>query len=209
MEEKKYNRRKQSEYTTKVAKEAMEENKKIKQSKKDRIKEILKEAGYDPKVHYTSKQKREFTRIVKNKLFTKPKPVTLTKEGILSRFEKEKKLKAFRFNKLHYKPLPIKAGKQRPISAAEASEKETPKERKFMYVVQRRRSDDPMRCYDFETNYFNAETREVAKKKAMKIAKKYKKDESFAGITIKDINGDNSHIYYSGKHLLEEAKKAA
>lgn len=208
MEEKKYNRKKQSEYITKTAYEAMKANKDAKQSKKDRIKEILKEAGYDPKAQYTSKQKRKFTRIVKNKLFTESKPVTLTKDEILSRFEEEKKLKAFRFDRLHYEPLPVKKGKQRLISVAELLKKEEPKERKFMYVVQRKRSDDPMRTYDFATDYFNADTREAAKKKVMKIAKKYKKDESFAGITVKDINGDNSHTYYSGKRLLE-VKKAA
>lgn len=209
MEEKKYNRRKQSEYTTKVAKEAIEENKKIKQSKKDRIKEILKEAGYDPKTKYTSKQKRAFTRIVKNKLFTKPKLVTLTEDEIKKRFQLEAVEKKLRFDARLYEPLPIKAGKQRPVSAEEASKKEKPNKREFRYVVQRKRSDDPMRCYDYETNYFKAETREAAKKKAMKIAKKYEKDELFTGVVVKDINGDNSHTYYSGKYLIEEADKAA
>lgn len=202
MEEKKYNRRKQSEYTTEVAKEAMRENKKVKQSKKDRIKEILREAGYDPKAQYTSKQKKAFTRIVKNKLFTKPKPVTLTEDEIKKRFQLEAVKKILRFDARLYEPLPVKAGKQRPVSAAEAGAKEKPNEREFRYVVQRRRSDDPMRCYDFATDYFKAKTREEARKEAAKIAKKYKNDTSFTGVAVKDINGDNSITYYSGKYLI-------
>ena len=60
---------------TEIAKNAIEENKAIKQSKKERIKNILMKAGYDPTIHYTRKEKKKFTRIVKNSLFTKsPKP---------------------------------------------------------------------------------------------------------------------------------------
>lgn len=47
----------------------MEENKAIKQSKKERIKNILMKAGYDPTIHYTRKEKKKFTRIVKKTLF--------------------------------------------------------------------------------------------------------------------------------------------
>ena len=68
--------KKQSEYTTKVAKDAMNENKSIKQSKKELIKNILMKAGYDPTIRYTRKEKKHFTRIVKNNMFTKPKGVT-------------------------------------------------------------------------------------------------------------------------------------
>lgn len=202
MEEKKYNRKKQSEYITKTAYEAMKANKDAKQSKKDRIKEILKEAGYDPKAQYTSKQKRAFTRIVKNKLFTKPKPVTLTDDECRERFKKQAVIKQMNFDMRAYEELPVKKGKQRPISVAELLKKEKPNERQFRYTVSRKRSDDPMRTYDFATDYFKAKTREEAKKKAAKIAKKYEKDSSFAGITVKDINGDNSIVYYGKSHLL-------
>ena len=77
--------KRQAEYTTKIATESRNENKNAKLSKKERIKQILKEAGYDPTIKYTSKEKRKFTCIVKNKLFEKPKPVTLTKEQIKER----------------------------------------------------------------------------------------------------------------------------
>lgn len=151
---------------TEIAKNAMEENKAIKQSKKELIKNILMKAGYDPTIHYTRKEKKKFTRIVK------------------------------------YKPLPIKAGKQKGFTAAELAVKEKPKERKFKYVINRRRSDDDKRTYDFKTDYFVASTREEAKKKAAKEAKQYRNDSSFAGITVQDIEGDNNIIYYDGKSLL-------
>ena len=68
--------KKQSEYTTKVAKDAMNENKSIKQSKKELIKNILMKAGYDPTIRYTRKEKKHFTRIVKNNMFSKPNAIT-------------------------------------------------------------------------------------------------------------------------------------
>lgn len=166
--------KRQKEFTTKIAKEAMEENKRIKQSKKDRIKEILKEAGFDPKKRYTASEKRKFTRIVKNKLFTKSVPVTLTDEQC----------------------------KERGATAAELSVKEEPKERKFRYSIQRKREGDSMRTYDFLTDNFIAKTNEEAKKKAAKLAKKYVKDTSFAGITVQDIEGDNNITYYTRNKLL-------
>ena len=42
--------------------------------------------------------------------------------------------------------------------------RDRPKERKFTYVINRRRSDDDKRTYDFKTDYFVASTREEAKK---------------------------------------------
>lgn len=82
--------KKQSEYTTKVAKDAMNENKSIKQSKKELIKNILMKAGYDPTIRYTRKEKKHFTRIVKNNMFTKPKGVTLTTEQIKEKIKADK-----------------------------------------------------------------------------------------------------------------------
>lgn len=82
--------KKQSEYTTKVAKDAMNENKSIKQSKKELIKNILMKAGYDPTIRYTRKEKKHFTRIVKNNMFTKPKGVTLTTEQIKEKIKANK-----------------------------------------------------------------------------------------------------------------------
>ena len=172
----------------------MEENKAIKQSKKERIKNILMKAGYDPTIHYTRKEKKKFTRIVKNSLFDKsPKPKERTKQ---------KAAKEARMEALKYKPLPIKAGKQKGFTAAELAVKEKPKERKFKYAINRRRSDDDKRTYDFKTDYLVASTRDEAKKKVAKEAKQYRNDSSFAGITVQDIEGDNNIIYYDGKSLL-------
>lgn len=103
---------------------------------------------------------------------------------------------------LKYKPLPIKAGKQKGFTAAELAVKEKPKERKFKYTINRRRSDDDKRTYDFKTDYLVASTRDGAKKKVAKEAKQYRNDSSFAGITVQDIEGDNNIIYYDGKSLL-------
>lgn len=170
---------KQKQQPTKVAIEAMKENKAIVQSKKERIKQILMKAGYDPTVNYTRKEKKKFTRIVKDNLFVKAKPTTLTTKQI------KDKLKA-----------------NRAAKKAELAVKEKPNKRKFKYTVQRRRSDDEKRVYDFKTDYFIALTRDDAKKKAAIEAKKFKKDTSFAGITVQDIEGDNNIIYYDGKSLL-------
>lgn len=194
--------KRQKEFTTKVAKEAMEENKRIKQSKKDRIKEILKEAGFDPKERYTASEKRKFTRIVKNKLFTKSVPVTLTDEQCKERCKQRVIAKKARLDALPYARLEIKPGKQRGATAAELSVKEEPKERKFRYSIQRKREGDSMRTYDFLTDNFIAKTNEEAKKKAAKLAKKYVKDTSFAGITVQDIEGDNNITYYTRNKLL-------
>lgn len=188
---------------TEIAKNAIEENKVIKQSKKELIKNILMKAGYDPTIHYTRKEKKKFTRIVKNSLFTKsPKPGERSKAEWKELFTQQKAAKEARMEALKYKPLPIKAGKQKGFTAAELAVKEKPKERKFKYVINRRRSDDDKRTYDFKTDYFVASTREEAKKKAAKEAKQYRNDSSFAGITVQDIEGDNNIIYYDGKSLL-------
>lgn len=190
--------KKQSEYTTKIAKEAINENKRIKQSKKELIKKILMEAGYEPKKYYTRKEKKHFTRIVKNKLFAKPAPVkSLSKEEYQEKFAKEKLVKKARLDSLPYMQLPVKKGKQRPISAEEATKKENPNKRKFKYIIQRKSDENPIKNYDFLTDYFEASTRNEAYDKAKEIAKNYKKDTSFCGITVQDINGDNSIKYLS------------
>lgn len=188
---------------TKIAKNAIEENKAIKQSKKELIKNILMKAGYDPTIYYTRKEKKKFTRIVKNSLFTKsPKPEERSKAEWKELFTQQKAAKEARMEALKYKPLPIKAGKQKGFTAAELAVKEKPKERKFKYTINRRRSDDDKRTYDFKTDYLVASTRDEAKKKVAKEAKQYRNDSSFAGITVQDIEGDNNIIYYDGKSLL-------
>lgn len=207
---------KQKQQPTKVAIEAMKENKAIVQSKKERIKQILMKAGYDPTVNYTRKEKKKFTRIVKDNLFVKAKPTTLTTKQIKDKLKANRAVKKAelasrkaklaemqaKFEEEARKPLPSKEGKQKGFTAAELAVKEKPNKRKFKYTVQRRRSDDEKRVYDFKTDYFIALTRDDAKKKAAIEAKKFKKDTSFAGITVQDIEGDNNIIYYDGKSLL-------
>ena len=158
---------KQKQQPTKVAIEAMKENKAIVQSKKERIKQILMKAGYDPTVNYTCKEKKKFTRIVKDNLFVKAKPTTLTtkqikdklkanraakKAELASRKAKLAEMQA-KFEEEARKPLPSKEGKQKGFTAAELAVKEKPNKRKFKYTVQRRRSDDEKRVYDFKTDF--------------------------------------------------------
>lgn len=198
--------KKQAEYTTKVAKDAMQENKSTCKSKKDLIKKILAEAGYEPTVHYTRKQKKHFTRIVKDKLFEKPKPVKiLSKEEYKEKFKAERAEKKIRLQNLpHIRELtgvlPVVKGKQRPIPVSELIKKEKPNLRKFRYSVNRK-EENSNRVYDFLTDYFDASTRKEAMNKAKEFAKKYKKDELFRGITVQDINGDNSITYYTREKL--------
>lgn len=189
--------KKQSEYTTKVAKDAMNENKSIKQSKKELIKNILMKAGYDPTIRYTRKEKKHFTRIVKNNMFTKPKAMKIKADKLARKSMQAKFDESVRSN-----PLTPKKGKQTAPSAAELSIKEKPNKRNFQYAIQRRCSDNDMKVYDFATGNFEASTRDEAKSKAAKLAKKYKKDTSFTGVTVKDIEGDNSITYYSRNKLL-------
>lgn len=199
---------KQSSYTTNTAKKAMEENKRIKQSKKDRVKEILKKAGYDNTIRYTREEKKRFTRIVKNKLFAKSdKTITLKPEIVKKETELKKRLDKKKVEKLMkatvYDRLPIQNGKQRGMIAREHCIKERPKLRKFRYTIDRKREGDPMRNYAFLTDYFEANTRSEALNKAKEIYKdkNYCKDTSFVGMTIHDMNGDGSMIYYSPKKL--------
>lgn len=198
--------KKQSEYTTKVAKAAMDENKSVKQSKKELVKGILMKAGYDPTIRYTRKEKRKFTRIVKNNLFVKPKSVTLTTEQIKEKIKTDKlakkEMQAKFEESVRNNPLPVVPGKQRGATAAELSVKEKPNKRNFQYAIQRKCSDNDMKVYDFATGNFEASTRDEAKSKATRLAKKYEKDTSFTGVTIKDIEGDNSITYYSRNKLL-------
>lgn len=191
---------------TKIAKTAMEENKAIKSSKKELIKNILMKAGYDPTIRYTRKEKKRFTRIVKNNMFIKPKPVTLTTEQIKEKIKTDKltkKAMQAKFDEeVRNNPLPPKKGKQMAPSAAELSVKEKPRKRIFDYTIDRRCSDEPMRNYPFLKGTIEATTKENAFLKAKKIAKEYKNDSSFVGITIKDVNDTNAIIFHTAQHLL-------
>lgn len=193
--------KRQAEYTTKIATESRNENKNAKLSKKERIKQILKEAGYDPTIKYTSKEKRKFTRIVKNKLFEKPKPVTLTKEQIKERIRIKQGLREQLLKERKHISEFVNKKIQKGYTAAELSVKEKTDIRTFQYVVQRKSEDNPQRDYDFLTDYFKASSREDAKNKAMKIAKKYADNDDVTGIRIQDSK-DNNIIYYTKSKLL-------
>jgi hypothetical protein len=193
--------KRQAEYTTKIATESRNENKNAKLSKKARIKQILKEAGYDPTIKYTSKEKRKFTRIVKNKLFEKPKPVTLTKEQIKERIRIKQGLREQLLKERKHISEFVNKKIQKGYTAAELSVKEKTDIRTFQYVVQKKSEDNPQRDYDFLTDYFKASSREDAKNKAMKIAKKYADNDDVTGIRIQDSK-DNNIIYYTKSKLL-------
>lgn len=193
--------KRQAEYTTKIATESRNENKNAKLSKKERIKQILKEAGYDPTIKYTSKEKRKFTRIVKNKLFEKPKPVTLTKEQIKERIRIKQGLREQPLKERKHISEFVNKKIQKGYTAAELSVKEKTDIRTFQYVVQKKSEDNPQRDYDFLTDYFKASSREDAKNKAMKIAKKYADNDDVTGIRIQDSK-DNNIIYYTKSKLL-------
>ncbi|QOR56831.1 hypothetical protein [uncultured phage cr56_1] len=193
--------KRQAEYTTKIATESRNENKNAKLSKKERIKQILKEAGYDPTIKYTSKEKRKFTRIVKNKLFEKPKPVTLTKEQIKERIRIKQGLREQLLKERKHISEFVNKKIQKGYTAAELSVKEKTDIRTFQYVVQKKSEDNPQRDYDFLTDYFKASSREDAKNKAMKIAKKYADNDDVTGIRIQDSK-DNNIIYYTKSKLL-------
>lgn len=193
--------KRQAEYTTKIATESRNENKNAKLSKKERIKQILKEAGYDPTIKYTSKEKRKFTRIVKNKLFEKPKPVTLTKEQTKERIRIKQGLREQLLKERKHISEFVNKKIQKGYTAAELSVKEKTDIRTFQYVVQKKSEDNPQRDYDFLTDYFKASSREDAKNKAMKIAKKYADNDDVTGIRIQDSK-DNNIIYYTKSKLL-------
>lgn len=193
--------KRQAEYTTKIATESRNENKNAKLSKKERIKQILKEAGYDPTIKYTRKEKRKFTRIVKNKLFEKPKPVTLTKEQIKERIRIKQGLREQLLKERKHISEFVNKKIQKGYTAAELSVKEKTDIRTFQYVVQKKSEDNPQRDYDFLTDYFKASSREDAKNKAMKIAKKYADNDDVTGIRIQDSK-DNNIIYYTKSKLL-------
>lgn len=79
--------KKQHTYTTEAGKASMNENKRIKENKKELIKTILQKAGYDPTIRYTRKEKKHFTRIVKKEISLQQ--ILLRKEEPLKTYEYE------------------------------------------------------------------------------------------------------------------------
>ncbi len=190
---------KQKDYTTKIGKSAQQENKTVKQAKKERIKQILTAAGFDPTIRYTRKEIKRFTRIVKNKLFIKPTPVNLTKEEIKARFTEEKAKKAVLLESRPY--AKIKGSSVEYLMKVKKTQEEKQKAKKFRYVVSNKSGDNSMKDIDFYTDYVNAKDKEDALSKVKVIAKKYKSDKKFCGIRIEDLS-TNNWTYYPKATLL-------
>lgn len=185
---------KQKDYTTKIGKNARQENKTARQAKKERIKQILASMGFEPTVHYTRKEKKKFTRTIKKLLFVQPKPVNLTDEEIKVRFQREKEYKA---ELLASRPHAneIKASVLEFLKQNKKVLNNKKNTRKFRYIVQNQSEDNPSKDIDFLTDYIEANTKEEALTKVKDIAKKYVNNEKFTGMRIEDTVSNDS-IYY-------------
>ena len=185
---------KQKDYTTKIGKNARQENKTARQAKKERIKQILTSMGFEPTVHYTRKEKKKFTRTIKKLLFVQPKPVNLTDEEIKVRFQREKEHKAeLLASRTHANE--IKASVLKFLKQNKKVLNNKKNTRKFRYIVQNRSEDNPSKDIDFLTDYIEANTKEEALTKVKDIAKKYVNNEKFTGMRIEDTVSNDS-IYY-------------
>lgn len=185
---------KQKDYTTKIGKNARQENKTARQAKKERIKQILTSMGFEPTVHYTRKEKKKFTRTIKKLLFVQPKPVNLTDEEIKVRFQREKEHKA---ELLASRPHAneIKASVLKFLKQNKKVLNNKKNTRKFRYIVQNQSEDNPSKDVDFLTDYIEANTKEEALTKVKDIAKKYVNNEKFTGMRIEDTISNDSTYY--------------
>lgn len=191
---------KQKSYTTDVGKNSRQENRTAKQAKKELIKQILASAGFEPTVHYTRKEKKKFTRLIKKQLFVQPKPVNLTKEEIKVRFQREKEHKAeLLASRPHINE--VKASVLEFLKKSKEILDNKKNTRKFRYVVQNQSEENPSKDTDFLTDYIEANTKEEALSKVKDIAKKYIDNEKFTGMRIEDtVNNDS--VYYPKSTLL-------
>lgn len=190
----------QKSYTTEVGKNSRQENKTAKQAKKELIKQILASAGFEPTVHYTRKEKKKFTRLIRKRLFVQPKPVNLTDEEIKVRFQREKEYKAeLLASRPHINE--IKASAIRFLGEEPKVLNNKKNIRKFRYVVQNQSEDNPMKSTDFYTDYLDANDKEEAFSKVKVLAKKYENNDKFTGITVEDLS-NNNWIYYTKSKLL-------
>lgn len=185
---------KQKDYTTKIGKNARQENKTARQAKKERIKQILAGMGFEPTVHYTRKEKKKFTQTIKKLLFVQPKPVNLTDEEIKVRFQREKEHKA---ELLASRPHAneIKASVLEFLKQNKKVLNNKKNTRKFRYIVQNQSEDNPSKDVDFLTDYIEANTKEEALTKVKDIAKKYVNNEKFTGMRIEDTISNDSTYY--------------
>lgn len=206
---------------TDIAKETQKEYHIVANSKKERIKQILQSVNYDPTIKYTRKEKKRFTRAVKNNLFSS-KSIDSTTIVKRKYYNREKLKVEYLLKKgISLTPhadmvnaaLAINNSKQtRSLSATEINHEKANK-RKFTYVINRvceadinsKKSNLPYKTYDFLTDYFEAETVKSAEIKAAKLSKKYLKDESFAGVTLKDPEGTNFITYLTPEKVTRLA----
>lgn len=156
---------------TDIAKRAVEENKRIKLEYKNSIKALLQKCGYDPKKHYTRKEKKRFSSFIKKNLYTNHT------SNLIKNLDKEKH-KGKQCCGL--KRISIKTDKSKTISI----EKEKVP---VALVVDMYCKDNPERTYEFYTTYSTISYKEERENEAAKLANKYKNNDKFAGITVKNM----------------------
>lgn len=193
---------------TKVGKEAIAANKKARLDKKEAIKKILASAGYDHTIKYSRKERKHFTRLVKNNLFITPKPVTLTDEEIEERI---KARKAKRVELLNSRPHAAEVAEKAKEAILDLKkifkESKKPKvqvtenKKEFVRSVQKFSDDNPIKSYDFYTDTIKAEDKEEALKLSKDLAKKHSNDPKFAGMSITP-KGTTDTTYYPKATLL-------
>lgn len=187
----------QKSYTTDIGKNARQANKTAKQAKKDRIKQILASAGFDPTIKYTRKEKKKFTRRIKNLLFVQPKPVNLTDKEIKMRFVAEKKRKA---ELLAGRPHKNEIEALMTGFLGEKREKSLQKEsKKYRYIIKQQSKEAPQKEIDFLTDYVTAknetEAVEVAKSKFRSVYKNSEDKDSLTGLSVIQLDTNQSSYY--------------
>lgn len=188
--------KKNHQHFTDIAKAAREEYNKTKASKKALIKLLLSKCNYDPTIKYTRKEKKRFTSYIKKNFFVKHEPAkVLTDKEYKIKFKVERELKNKRREELPYRsPLTVKSKKITNIK----------QEKPIALVVDMHSKEDPDKTYEFYTTYSTTTSKEDSKNKAIELAKDYKDNSDFAGITIKNMQ-TNEFIYYTKEALKEAA----
>lgn len=192
---------------TKVGEEAMASNKKAKLDKKEAIKKILTSAGYDPTIKYSRKERKHFTRLVKNNLFVTPKPVTLTDKEIKKRVTAKKEKRAELLNSRPHAKTVAEEAKKALIDLKKAFKSKTTnvpvveQKQEFTRVIQRFSDDNPIKNYDFYTDTIEAADKEEALKLSKPLAEKHSNDPKFAGMSITP-KGTTDTTYYPKATLL-------
>lgn len=189
-------------YITEVGRAAMLENKNIKTKQKDLVEILLAKFGYNKDVFYTCKEKKVFTRKVRDAMYPKKQnAVTLTPEQYKEKFAKEKQDKLERLESRPHISTINKDYEENKRLAKEflqnyreekkKSVEDTTK-KKYRYSVQRLSDDITPKNIDFLTEYLYAEDDDSAKKALITKASKYKDMDGFAGVKLVELKEDNS-----------------